>query len=46
MANGTIIPSIPIDVTGAQPFEKVGPNGLKASDVQVINTKGKIPQIH
>jgi hypothetical protein len=48
MANGTIVPSIPIDVTGPQPFEKVQPNGVKASDVQALNTstKGKVPQIH
>jgi hypothetical protein len=45
MATGIIVPSIPIDVTGPQPFEKVGQGGLKASDVSAVN-KGKAPIIH
>jgi hypothetical protein len=48
MAHGTVVNSIPIDVTGPQPFEKVQPNGVKASDVQALSTtsKSKSPLIH
>jgi hypothetical protein len=52
MANGTIVVSIPIDVTGPQPHEVVRGNGLKAKDDYSIlsnssgGTKGKLPVIH